>query len=363
MLPGRAVTGMVVAGALVAPAAGAAEPSAGVDKAAVGQTATQAAPTVAPRSEPASAATDSGPAPRSSRTAPQRPRVTVKLGGVETRSGRRLARLGDRTRVRVVVRPWQPGTNVELTGARSGRTFMKRVRVATKVPGRDVGVVTASFLPRAEGRFHLSARAAVSNGPISQTTTRRFSLVFPRITTRTSGWRASALQRLLARRHYAVPRSGRYDTGTQRAVLAFRKVNGLGRTAAVNDRVWRTIVGGGAFRPKSTRRDGRRRAEIDISRQVMALVRNGRVYRTYHVSTGSPRTPTIRGRFRVYRHEAGTNSLGMIWSVYFRGGYAIHGYKSVPSYNASHGCVRVPPPNARSIYRWMRRGDHVHTYR
>ena len=46
-------------------------------------------------------------------------------------------------------------------------------------------------------------------------------------------------------------------------------------------------------------------------------------------------------------------------SSYFIRGYAIHGYASVPPYNASHGCLRVPVPNARSIYDWLRIGDVV----
>jgi lipoprotein-anchoring transpeptidase ErfK/SrfK len=52
----------------------------------------------------------------------------------------------------------------------------------------------------------------------------------------------------------------------------------------------------------------------------------------------------------------------MVFSSYFTGGYAIHGYESVPAYNASHGCLRVPVPDAVSIYRWVRRGTRVDTY-
>jgi lipoprotein-anchoring transpeptidase ErfK/SrfK len=49
----------------------------------------------------------------------------------------------------------------------------------------------------------------------------------------------------------------------------------------------------------------------------------------------------------------------MVHSSYFIGGYAIHGYFSVPAYNASHGCLRVPIPDSWSIYRWVRMGDVV----
>jgi lipoprotein-anchoring transpeptidase ErfK/SrfK len=52
----------------------------------------------------------------------------------------------------------------------------------------------------------------------------------------------------------------------------------------------------------------------------------------------------------------------MVNSSYFIGGYAIHGYFSVPTFPASHGCVRVPIPNALSIYHWLRIGDRVDVY-
>jgi lipoprotein-anchoring transpeptidase ErfK/SrfK len=52
----------------------------------------------------------------------------------------------------------------------------------------------------------------------------------------------------------------------------------------------------------------------------------------------------------------------MVDSSYFIRGYAIHGYVSVPAFNASHGCLRVPIPDARSIYNWLRTGDVVWVY-
>ncbi len=81
------------------------------------------------------------------------------------------------------------------------------------------------------------------------------------------------------------------------------------------------------------------------------------------MSSGKPSTPTVLGSFRVYRKTPGTNSHGMVHSSYFIGGYAIHGYVSVPTFPASHGCVRVPIPNARSIFDWLRIGDRVDVYR
>jgi lipoprotein-anchoring transpeptidase ErfK/SrfK len=53
----------------------------------------------------------------------------------------------------------------------------------------------------------------------------------------------------------------------------------------------------------------------------------------------------------------------MVDSNYFIGGYAIHGYHDVPTYAASHGCIRVPIPNAASIYNWVNLGDRIFVYR
>ena len=42
----------------------------------------------------------------------------------------------------------------------------------------------------------------------------------------------------------------------------------------------------------------------------------------------------------------------MVDSNYFIRGYAIHGYPTVPTFTASHGCLRVPIPDAMPIYDW-----------
>jgi lipoprotein-anchoring transpeptidase ErfK/SrfK len=37
----------------------------------------------------------------------------------------------------------------------------------------------------------------------------------------------------------------------------------------------------------------------------------------------------------------------MPWAMFFHGGFAIHGSNEVPNYNASHGCIRLYPADAR----------------
>ena len=52
----------------------------------------------------------------------------------------------------------------------------------------------------------------------------------------------------------------------------------------------------------------------------------------------------------------------MYCSQYFIRGYAIHGYKSVPVYPASHGCLRMPIADAKSIFGWIKLGDRIDVY-
>jgi lipoprotein-anchoring transpeptidase ErfK/SrfK len=80
------------------------------------------------------------------------------------------------------------------------------------------------------------------------------------------------------------------------------------------------------------------------------------------MSSGKPSTPTVIGHFTVYLKSFGVNSEGMVDSNYFIRGYAIHGYAEVPTYAASHGCLRVPIPDAPTIYGWVRYGTPVDVY-
>ena len=94
--------------------------------------------------------------------------------------------------------------------------------------------------------------------------------------------------------------------------------------------------------------------EVDIRSQRLLLFKNGSLFRSIHVSTGSGRhycdkgscatANTPRGRFRIYNRISGwrTSHLGRLFNpLYFNGGFAIHGAGSVPNYPASHGCIRV----------------------
>lgn len=170
------------------------------------------------------------------------------------------------------------------------------------------------------------------------------------------------LQDELARLRYAVPVSGHFDEATGRAALAFRKVTGLERVETANAGVFQRLQrGGGRFHVRYPR-DGRH-VEADLSKQVLVEVgRRGVVRRIYTMSSGKPSTPTVLGRFRVYSKTSGTNAKGMVDSNYFIRGYAIHGYAEVPAYAASHGCLRIPIPDAPAVFGWVQLGYPVDVY-
>lgn len=170
------------------------------------------------------------------------------------------------------------------------------------------------------------------------------------------------LQDELARLRYEVPVSGYFDEATARAVLAFRKVVGLQRVETANAGVFQRLRNGaGRYRVRYPR-DGNH-IEANLTKQVLVEVeRGGRVRRIYTMSSGKPSTPTVLGRFRVYLKTPGTNSEGMVDSNYFIRGYAIHGYAEVPVYAASHGCLRIPIPDAAEVYAWVQVGYAVDVY-
>lgn len=242
-----------------------------------------------------------------------------------------------------------------------GKRVVKTANVKFKVHGSKSSFVYSHRIKRA-GYYRFSAVAdAAAVNPPEAARSKYVSVVSASIARGGHGVAVKVIQAKLDRLGYVVPRGGTFDDGTGRALLAFRKVNGLARVEQAGRTVGSKLARNkGTFKLKYPK--GGKHIEIDISRQVMAFAQKGKVVRIYHVSTGAPSTPTVRGRFHVYRKDYGTNQKGMVHSSYFIRGYAVHGYASVPTYNASHGCIRVPVPNAVSIFNWIKLGDRVDTY-
>ena len=294
--------------------------------------------------------------------APAPPAGTMKL--VLQRAGGKppFAIVGRRVTVRGIVSPYVAGQKVKVSFYREGK----------KVGVRRLGIAP---LGNGAGQFHVSfssinagamqARAAHYATPQQAAFSARspkVQFVNTNLGPGASGRSVRLLQSELNALHYAVPLGGSFDEATGRALIAYRKMTGLERSAYAGTRVFELLGrGAGAFHVRYPH-DGRH-VEADLTRQVLAEIEpGGRVRELYTMSSGKPSTPTVVGRFQVYGKEPGTNSHGMVDSSYFIRGYAIHGYAEVPTYAASHGCLRVPIPNAAAIYGWVSVGMPVDVY-
>jgi hypothetical protein len=276
------------------------------------------------------------------------------------RDGRdRVQITGRAFRARGTLTPYVAGQKVRVDLLRDGKLVRHlHPRVKPGKSGRS-GVFAVTIKRRSAARYKLRA---VHPGTAAQHYARSnpvaVQLIDGSIAAGHGGAGVRLLQRGLRAMHYPASLSGVYDAATERAVMAWRKVTGRARVYSADRSVLLGVLARQGVWKVRHPHDGRH-VEADLSLQVLVLVDGNRVVRIQHTSSGKPSTPTILGRFRVYRKDPGTNSEGMVASNYFIRGYAIHGYAEVATYNASHGCLRVPIADARAIYGWLRIGDVV----
>lgn len=166
-------------------------------------------------------------------------------------------------------------------------------------------------------------------------------------------------QRLAALGYWNGTADGVYGGLTSQAVMALQKAAGLGRDGVFGPATRRALQNG--VRPAS--RVGGTGIEIDKARQLLLVVRGGRVTMILNTSTGSGQQYTSQGVTRTALTPSGTFStfrsvnhldkgpLGDLWRPrYFNGGIAVHGAGNVPGYPASHGCARVSNPAMDMIW-------------
>jgi hypothetical protein len=98
------------------------------------------------------------------------------------------------------------------------------------------------------------------------------------------------------------------------------------------------------------------RIHIDLTSQTMTVDSASGSY-TWAVSTARSGYVTPRGTFRPYalqrmHYSRKYDMSPMPYSIFFAGGYAIHGTYSVSQLGrpASHGCIRLSPAHAAALY-------------
>jgi len=125
----------------------------------------------------------------------------------------------------------------------------------------------------------------------------------------------------------------------------------------------------GILLSSSTIASARLVAQIDLSSQRMYVQVNGvRTYswkistarRGYHTPVGSYRPK----RLKRMHYSRKYHWSPMPYSIFFKGGYAIHGSNQIKRLGrpASHGCVRLHPRNAAKLFQLVRRHGMRNTW-
>ena len=101
---------------------------------------------------------------------------------------------------------------------------------------------------------------------------------------------------------------------------------------------------------------------IDISQQKMYVSVDGVAKYSWSISTARSGYRTPIGTYKPTRMHATYYSVKydgapMPYSIFFHGGYAIHGTTDLKRLGspASHGCVRLHPSNASTLFSLVKR--------
>lgn len=217
--------------------------------------------------------------------------------------------------------------------------------------------------------LHSLTFLGLETGVISQVKLLLFSgdglpdgFAFSRLSVGSQGAEVLWLEQRLADLTYRPgPIDGVFDKKTYQAVMAFQKWERLSRDGVVGTQVWQRLLT--ASPPHSAKSGVGTWIEVDKSRQVLLYVVEGTVVRTLAVSTGSAAVGIVTPSavFTVYA-KSGKWDGPRYKPLYLRGILAIHGYPSVPSYPASHGCIRVPVWDQDELFPMVAVGTKVYVY-
>jgi hypothetical protein len=257
-------------------------------------------------------------------------------------------------KVRVVGRliPYRPGQRVVIRFFHNTRKFKSRVVKVRKGDG-NFGKFSSSIIAKKGGRYAAQAVYSGSRGSGAlapdSSLRKAWKVRFTSLRPGQCGRVIRGFRRALNDLAMVPARGSCFNGKMRRAVLAYRKLNSLGRSPWASKSVVKRIFNRrGAYQVKRPGLGDH--MEASLSKQVLVFAKGKRPYAIFPIASGAPVTPTILGTYSVYRKDPGYNSLGMYYSSYFIRGYAIHGYESVPNYPASHGCLRTFIADQPRIY-------------
>ena len=297
-------------------------------------------------------------APKNSPQAPV-PDATVKIEVGGLHGGR--ADIYDTVPVRGTLAPYLPGQKVEVTFYLDGHRLVSH-RVAVIKGSGETGSFESSVIVREDGRYAVAAKH-VANAVLGGDSTVRKSwkVSFPSLHPGECSNVVGGFKKALAKMGYVSGGGKCFNGRLGREVLAYRKVNDMNRSQKAGAGLVKSVFGGrGAYHVKYP--EAGEHAEVPLAKQVLVLIKKGKPFAIYPVSTGKPSTPTITGHYHFYRQEPGYNSEGMYYSFYWHNGYAVHGYAEVPNYAASHGCVRTFIADQPRIYEQLHYGESIFVF-
>ena len=266
----------------------------------------------------------------------------VKLFGMAEIRGGVTPRMSGR-KITIKLTRWGRVVETRRVRLKKGRWIRARIRVAKPGGHRAKAVMDSPDFAMA------SARSSRRRTPL------------PRVSIGARSRYVNLLEKRLIDLGYYLPgHNNVYDAKTADAMRAFNKVQQRARVGSpVDVATWQRLASPRKPRPRF-RRPGQH-IEINQSRQVIYVVRRGRVRRILHTSTGA-NGATRDGSFRVHRKLAGYSGNRLYYPSYFDGLRAIHGWPEVPTYPASHGCARVPMWAATWIYSKAPIGTRIYVY-
>lgn len=128
------------------------------------------------------------------------------------------------------------------------------------------------------------------------------------------------------------------------------------------------ILSAAAFTASASAEAGTLKVKIDLTRQRLMVQEHGETIYAWPISSGRAGYRTITGSFtpqwmtRMHYSRKYDNSP-MPNAIFFHGGFAIHGTYATGQLGspASHGCVRLSPRNAKTLYNLVSKHGRART--
>ena len=160
------------------------------------------------------------------------------------------------------------------------------------------------------------------------------------------------------------------DKWTKSAVIAFEEWEGLARDGVLGSAVWTRLQTATRPTPLKTSPGTNPWIEVDKAKQVLLYCKNGAVVWTLHVSTGTTSVSGGRvspsGTWTILAKHAAASYRSTYYPMDYDASQdpilAIHGYPNVPTYPASHGCVRAETWDQDALFPLITVGTYVYIY-